>query len=1133
MDEIDSKFYLRLKQVPAVLLLGQGYLTLESGTDPFLAEVLRKYGKVRPEAAQYTNILDGQAQDSPEAALAWMQERCGRLSTPEWLKTVGSFAWSAVYTSAIDSIWPKAFRAEWRELHPLFEEKYKPDDPRNRFRLHCTLLFGCVDRVDEEERPPLNKFELLKRRQVAVALARRLPEVLTFFGCLLIEGYTGQDWFSIEDLVPIIDQLNSGQAHIFSVTPQLSEDPFFADFVRRGKLILHRESLAMFLLRGKEAGFIALGFPPEEEERGRHIKIGDQSHAVPAHLWNQISRSAVILDDSILAPPAPLSVEKRYREFRNFLSASSITPLWSGYSRGFAFRREFEEKLRAEVDKKLRSKESQDEPVILSGQTGTGKTIALGALAVEIRKEGRHPVLFIERKSQRPNKSDIDTFCKWAEDFGAPTTLVIWDGMVEVDQYYDLLQYLVGRGRHVVVVGSCYRIETKKTSSSFIEAPATLSDSELSPFSEFLNNFDDALGQLLHEHIQHRDGSFLVALYRLLPATRSLIRSGVSMEVGVAEQEIQRKVREITPEPNLNTLGYALWKAGLITEDKLLSSEIQELGGEKMSELQQLTGLVMVPGRFGLQVPIELLSRSLRKSGLVNIVELLSAIDVFRWHEDMAGNISVGPRHPLEAKLVVQARLGGANTEVAFAKKMLLEVQDADGFQDSPEVQFAIDLVRGMGPNEQDASYFAPHFRELAETLGKLREERGVLNARLMLQEATLLRGSVIEHTRAGEPPVDAEKTLDRSEAILRQAIELTEGDRKNRKLRGMILVELASTLGAWTRHILQTRVRREDAIRLFQEAQKQLFKARALDQENYYPIDVLSWTTRDIIKSGILDTRSRAEVEADIRHAFDMAEGQDFGAIQQERFNQRRLEIFDLLGKTELSEQVFRDLLAQGSSAGYYLRASNLAGELAASKVPSSSQIASYRRAATYLEENRQAIAQDGRCLYLLLRLWWLIQTRRPMFYAERQVVAFGQQDWQYCQEIVFRLMAIGESYTTPSLKYISALASFHLGNIEDAFQVFKDLERESDYIQGRRRIIRSYLASNPNGTPRVFDGTVRWVNEDGTKGELYITGIRRNVTFFPPDFNRRDIRKGETLSGFHIAFNFLGPIADPPRTA
>src|ERR1035437_5524820 len=161
-------------QAAAFLLLGQRYLSLETGSDPLLGEITRRYGPELVDKADYFTLFEGTAPNAGDAALAWIDERCRRLSTPKWLETVSDFAWSGVYTSAVDSLLPPALRKAWRRVPPLIDEKYVPSDPRNRRMLHLTYLFGSVNHSDEAARPPLTRFEWSKRRQIAIALSRRL-----------------------------------------------------------------------------------------------------------------------------------------------------------------------------------------------------------------------------------------------------------------------------------------------------------------------------------------------------------------------------------------------------------------------------------------------------------------------------------------------------------------------------------------------------------------------------------------------------------------------------------------------------------------------------------------------------------------------------------------------------------------------------------------------------------------------------------------------------------------------------------------------------------------------------------------------------------------------------------------------
>src|SRR5947209_4216543 len=105
----ETRFVAQLKQGPSFLLLGQAYLRVQTAEDPLLSLILRKYVPPTSPTNSYFDLLSGSISASPESALAWMEERCRLIAVPDWLDLVASFAWNGVYSSAIDSIWPRAF----------------------------------------------------------------------------------------------------------------------------------------------------------------------------------------------------------------------------------------------------------------------------------------------------------------------------------------------------------------------------------------------------------------------------------------------------------------------------------------------------------------------------------------------------------------------------------------------------------------------------------------------------------------------------------------------------------------------------------------------------------------------------------------------------------------------------------------------------------------------------------------------------------------------------------------------------------------------------------------------------------------------------------------------------------------
>ncbi len=159
------------------------------------------------------------------------------------------------------------------------------------------------------------------------------------------------------------------------------------------------------------------------------------------------------------------------------------------------------------------------------------------------------------------------------------------------------------------------------------------------------------------------------------------------------------------------------------------------------------------------------------------------------------------------------------------------------------------------------------------------------------------------------------------------------------------------------------------------------------------------------------------------------------------------------------------------------------------------------------------------------------MIHTKQKLFAGERQTLPFSDKAWRDLFELLVALESTGESRRPLTLSFLKVLALFHLGDVGSARDLMREVERNSDQVRSRRRVIRSYLASQPNGLPRKFHGTVSWVAPDGRRGTVHADEIRSQVAFFPGDFGRRDLSRGDSLGEFHIAFNFLNILADPPE--
>ncbi|WP_322074017.1 P-loop NTPase, partial [Burkholderia cepacia] len=522
---------------PSFLFLGQDYLALETGRDHFLSSVLLKYAAGDKEVNSYRNLLIDCKFEDESAARTWIADTTLRLVTPKWLEIVSTMSWNGIYTSAIDTQITRTFRNDWRAVQPIFSKKFSPADARNPANLHVTYLFGGIEREEYDERTPLNEIDLIRRSADAIIMLSRLSEQVTPFGMLFIEGYNpSSDWLKAQELATMLLSLEPGQAHFFSARDQLRKDPLLSRLAQSGQIILHEDSLATFLNEGNSSGALSFSVKSSLRRYGHYLSLGDKAIEVPENIWTQVGRSATIVDDDKLQSPRSQSAEKKYSSFRNFLAESATAPIWAAYSNGFALKRDFEDELHSRFQSRLKYKASSNDPIILHGQTGTGKTVSLGSLAYRIRKEGQCAVLFIERHPQGPIAADLDVFCKWADDSGFSATVLIWDGMIYVDQYTALLKNLIGRGRNVILIGSTYRADQNdEKRRSYVLAPPNLNDNEVNNFRNLLSQFEPTLGDRLANVIQEHDATFLVALYRLLPETRSQVRHGLQRETGAAE----------------------------------------------------------------------------------------------------------------------------------------------------------------------------------------------------------------------------------------------------------------------------------------------------------------------------------------------------------------------------------------------------------------------------------------------------------------------------------------------------------------------------------------------------------------------------------------------------------------------
>lgn len=93
----------RLEQGPSFLLLGQKYLSLESGEDPLVGPVSRAADAVTGTGRlDLYQLLLSVPPERKEAVLSALSSAASELSTPAWLDMVAGLPWNGVFSTAVD-----------------------------------------------------------------------------------------------------------------------------------------------------------------------------------------------------------------------------------------------------------------------------------------------------------------------------------------------------------------------------------------------------------------------------------------------------------------------------------------------------------------------------------------------------------------------------------------------------------------------------------------------------------------------------------------------------------------------------------------------------------------------------------------------------------------------------------------------------------------------------------------------------------------------------------------------------------------------------------------------------------------------------------------------------------------------
>lgn len=1110
-------------QDPIVLFLGQDAWNDGRDGDPVLSAAMKHLSAVGSTTATWADLVS--AMPLPEGFFRWLAERYSRTVPATWLSSLVDLPWSAVFTSSFDSTLGIQFQTPLRQPQTILTADEAPTAARSLSRTPIYHLFGRAGQTDNRAAAPDKRASLRVRQAMdAVPMMNRIFDAATALGLLIVDGYTpGTDWVTLDSLLAVIEQFPAQRVLWYGFK---SEDSEISELVDQGRILAEPRRLSACLAELAVSGRMVDLAPRRSSETGVISYQSGGRTVIPPELRIQVEAASHVIDDTWTGFLEPLGDDARYNAFLRFHGdVDGPRAMISGVRRDFAIVRDFEKELHSLIKAGVDGHSRLRDPIVVHGQSATGKSIALARAISLVRDQLSAAVLY--STSRIPQAFEVADFCEHAERTGALATIVICDCNAPINRYRDLLLGLRSRGRRVIVVGSSYRIvdSEEKQPREFIEAKSTLSDRERAALRDLVAGF----AGYSEEKDVGRDRSVLGTLYRTLPSSRYRLSIGLGAEARAMEQSLRvRAVAAVSEAPSLMAQKLMALNLGVADTTALEEGLVRSV--EEADDLAgTLVDLVMVAGQLNCAVPINLLMRavSLYKDAtdLIAVAKMFRGLDLFRWQlSDVRGEeLLVSPRITLEAELLCRRRLLGPAAE---AERLIALIRATRLTWDyaGTERRFLIDLVQKLGPDGPVRTRYRESYIDIARTLTSLRVEAGVDDPRLALQESVLRRSAIRENVVVGP---SATALLEEARDAVQSALDSIAGrpGKGTARARSNLIVERATLYGFLAVHEARNHSSGERVWSAYRAARVAAQTAIGTT-DAYNPLDVALWTPADLLREDGLDNAQTLELHADIQSVLDRIDPDALPIDQRGRFYTRLHSLGGLLQMPELSESALQALDRQDSAAGLFLRAREIGPRYMAGSAELPDRHSAVK-AADLLEKSWDRMSVDERCLRYLISCHWIAATGQWPLRGERKAIPATDEQRAAIRRALGGLRELGVLDRDHGLAYLEAVF-FWLGSDEThSLRLWRELSRATEFSDSRR-VIRHLLITDESGRPRVFGGRVEAETEPG-RFSVWVDSLERHVQVLSRDFPSLDLAYGRTIPGFRVAFNYIGPIGDP----
>ena len=1133
-DPVEEIAAALIEQRPLVLFAGQN---IDPGNDSILADFLTNLGSTDRDG--WRSAL---SRGISAAQMEWLSERFDRSVPSDVVAPIYDVPWSAVFTSSIDPRFARRFETKGRQPESVLSKDTYARVPRSRSRPPIYYLFGKSDEVDGNWRAPRKNSDLARRLIHATELLNRIADTVTVRGLVVIAGYDPEnDWMPVDSLLAPLSNHPGRPIVLWLGLPSAPTSSLADEMAREGSLVTIADTIADAISKLELRGLADIVDSAGPDEPGTVSISGDvRIHITPA-LRLRVEASAAIVDDVWTESPEPIGEHDSDVAFRRFHSTpGNFRLLLDGLYHGFAIERGFEQLLWKTVTSHLNrlGQPESDDVVVLHGQSGTGKSIALARLIRKIRLDLKLPVVVATNRI--PNYADIEAFCLESERL-APATVLICDSNQAPQRYDEFSSALRSRGRKLLIVGSCYRVDTSigDVSSRFVEAPTSVTQAELAAFARLrIKYFQDVPYENSGDNDTH---SIFALLYRRLPPSRGRLAAGVSSEARSTEGLLRKRARHLPRPFDLSQMALQLIEKGFVSRELQAFSEDAALAAIGRDSAGRLIDYVMASGRLDCPVPVNLVFRLLSQVDaleLNQIIHLFSDLDLFRWSQNEEGaDYMISPRLQLEANLICERRL---NTDQETELLVDLIRNARPGIDRRSERSFLLNILYKVDRNGPRDDAYRDGYLRFADALKQLREYHLLSDPDIVLRECVLRRRAVFQsqddcNTNKSETERfaildDARDTIDRTLHKIDEE-HLPVSPKTKRSLYG----ERAAIYG----YLAVQRAQSEDGYWSDYLAARMASAAAIGIDRSLHPIDVALWTAKDVLErrgQGIPDSQ-RAELLADIYATIDVGdevlgvnerpEGTVGDTQQVTRYLERRSRIAHAIGDSQLDEGTLHDLEQVAPTAATFLIARRIADSLYTDEpLPEQKTRSIAAQAADYISARADTgVELDDRCLRLLLRLRWTQATEQRPLLTRRGRTPVNERLQRELLEIVSSLNERGGDHARNNERFLEAVLCWILRDYSRAVDIWRSLSAYTEY-QDSSRVIRWLVATDAHGLPSHFRGRLEKKNDNYW---VRVEGVGRRIRLLANEFPNDDLDHGRELRGFGIAFNYIGPVADP----